>query len=56
MRYTFKFIGRIIGAIGITYPITLTLTAADEAEARGRLYFTHEHIRNVTLTERKGLA
>jgi len=37
-RYEIKFIGRALGAIGITYPITAVVEAEGEEQARLKLY------------------
>jgi hypothetical protein len=47
--YICKFTGRTIGAIGITYPITRIVEAADESAATSRLYGEFEHIHNLRI-------
>lgn len=44
MQYVLHFTGRKIGAIGVTYPVTLTVEVDNEAEARWAAYKTHENI------------
>lgn len=46
-KYTFSFIGRQTGAIGITYPITETYDAKDIHEALSLLYEDYDQIRIV---------
>ncbi len=44
MLWQVSFNGRTAGAIGITYPITDTVEADTEEEARLKLYDKYEHI------------
>lgn len=44
MKYTFQFMGRLIGALGIKTIHTVTVDADTEEAARLKLYDTHEHI------------
>jgi hypothetical protein len=43
-RFTVKFIGRLKGAIGVTFPINAQVTAQEESEVRDKLYESYEHI------------
>ena len=43
-KYRFVIFARLRGAIGVCYPHTVTVEAADEDAARLKLYDTHEHI------------
>jgi hypothetical protein len=45
-RYTFRFSGRKLGAIGVRHQCTETVYADSYAEAMLLLYDTHEHISN----------
>ena len=47
--YRFRFIGRKVGAIGITYPITHEVEAFNESEAFLKLYDTYDHITGLKL-------
>ena len=51
MNYIAYFVGREKGAIGINYRINLHVEAANEDEARLKLYDTHEHISDVIFIE-----
>jgi hypothetical protein len=44
MKWKLDFVGRKVGAIGIRYPITITVEAESANEARLKAYDTHEHI------------
>lgn len=54
-KYTIRFIGRKIGAIGVTYPIAFKCEAHDLAEAIRLLYEQYEHVR-FTSGEANGVA
>lgn len=43
-RFTFEFIGRQRGALGINSHFVVTVEAETEEDARLKLYDTHEHI------------
>lgn len=45
--YRVTMIGRTAGAIGVFYPVTLEISADSEAEARERMYDTHEPLHSV---------
>jgi hypothetical protein len=45
-NFTFSFIGRTRGAIGITYKMKATVQAEQEADAILRLYDDYESITN----------
>jgi hypothetical protein len=47
--YTFKFLGRTAGAVGILATWTMDVVAPTLEEARLKLYDTHEHISGVVL-------
>jgi hypothetical protein len=51
MKYRLEFMGRTVGAIGIRYPISVTLDASSESEARIKIYDTHDHISDLRVTE-----
>ncbi len=51
MKYRLDFYGRKVGAIGIFYQTSVTLEAANEDEARRKIYDTHEHISGLRVTE-----
>lgn len=48
--YNAKFTGRLLGAIGITYPITTTVEGYDELSARRALYERYDCVHNLVLT------
>ena len=50
MRYRMDFIGRQVGALGISYAQVKYLEAETEEEAQAKLYETHEHIQRLTIT------
>jgi len=52
--YEIKFYGRPNGSIGIKRPCKITVLADDEAEARMKIYDTHEHVAGALVTEIKG--
>lgn len=43
-KYRVSFIGRTLGAIGITYPIVAEVEAASEDEARLKLYDHYDSV------------
>lgn len=49
MKYNATFIGREVGAIGISYNITATVEGANEEAARLALYDRYEHILGLQL-------
>jgi len=49
MKYSAKFMGRKVGAIGITYPIDIVVEGDDMASARLSLNDKYEHIFKLTL-------
>jgi hypothetical protein len=55
-KFTYKFIGRTRGAIGIFYPITATVEAEQEADAILRLYDNYEHIQQRRLIKKTKLS
>ncbi len=50
-RYRAQFIGREIGAIGITYRIDTFVEGLNRENARINLYNRYEHISHLRLTE-----
>ena len=42
--YSINFIGRLVNAIGTTYPCHLEVEAEDKGAAVLKLYDTHDHI------------
>lgn len=48
-NYTFTFIGRETGAIGIRYQITATVQAKNQRDAELKLYDRYEHIGEIVL-------
>lgn len=50
--YTVKFIGRTLGAIGITYPITATVDAPDEEAALISLYDKYDSVKQPRINGR----
>jgi len=52
-QWTFEIVGRKVGAIGICYPITLTVEAPTYDEAVLRMNDTHEHISVKSYTVRE---
>jgi len=51
-NFTFRFVGRQRGAIGITYTQTATTQAEQEADARLKLYDHYEHITSCVLVKK----
>jgi hypothetical protein len=49
--YTFTFIGRKVGAIGITYRITVTTEADSVESAKAWLWEHYEHITQLEIKE-----
>jgi hypothetical protein len=43
-RYRIEFVGRQVGAIGVTYRQVVEVEAENEEAAGLKLYDTHEHI------------
>jgi hypothetical protein len=54
MKYVARFTGRMVGAIGITYPISATVEASNPQEASLKLYDRYEHIFGLVLTDENG--
>lgn len=50
-QYKIIFIGRLNGAIGITYKITKEISAESEEAATLKLYESYEHIRVISITK-----
>lgn len=48
-KFQIKFIGRTKGAIGIVYPIVVTVEAEDKQQALLKLYDSYEHIQGPSL-------
>lgn len=48
-NYIIKFIGRKVGAIGVTHACKLEVWAANERHAVLRVYETHEHLSQVSV-------
>lgn len=53
MKYTFSFIGRQNGAIGIFYKISETYEAENISEAKSLLYRDYEHISQLKINNGK---
>lgn len=51
MIYNIKFTGRLIGAIGITYPMQAVVVAESEQAAIAELYETYENVHNISVKE-----
>jgi hypothetical protein len=49
-KYTFKFTGREVSAIGKTYKITATVEATNLHDATMKLYEKYDHCTGVTHT------
>jgi hypothetical protein len=47
--------GRTVGAIGIRYPVSITVEAESENEAKLKAYDTHEHISDFRVTPVEGV-
>ena len=50
-KYLVSFTGRTRGAIGIVYPITLTIEANTPEDAKRKVYDTHDPYLSPTATE-----
>jgi len=49
INYKASFVGRLVGAIGISYPITIIIKATNKDQARLNLYKNYEHIKRLLL-------
>lgn len=47
MTYRATFVARQVGAIGVTYPLTIEVEAASMPDAERELYKTYEHIQGL---------
>jgi len=50
-KYTIKFNGRLVGAIGIFQDFYLTVSAESQDQAILKLYATHDHIRVIEVIQ-----
>jgi hypothetical protein len=52
MKYTYRFFGKEIRAIGAFSEFTVTVDAESAKDAHMKLYDTHEHLHLVRLVEK----
>ena len=50
-KYTIKFNGRLVGAIGIFQDFSVTVSAESQEQAILKLYDTHDHIRIIEVIQ-----
>ena len=50
-KYTIKFNGRLVSAIGIFQDFYLTVSAESQDQAIQKLYNTHDHIRIIEVIQ-----